>query len=158
MPSPIEPRFGTTGTGLYIGCGAGVGFLTPISLHSVPVVGQIASSMSQSLYKLEGLIRFLQPLRMVLRRGGMDAGVGCGVALGYGWGAGLFLTPSAGQTLTAKMTSLLAGLQSKVPGLDRLNIQPGQPQGTHGGVLDGIDIQQSATPFNASIGKQKENV
>lgn len=41
---PVELRVGSTGAGLFVGCGAGIGIVTPLSLHAVPVVGQLVSA------------------------------------------------------------------------------------------------------------------
>lgn len=45
MPSwPLELRLGSSGSGAFVGCGFGVGILTPVSLHGVPVLGQLVSA------------------------------------------------------------------------------------------------------------------
>lgn len=41
---PVELRVGSTGAGLFVGCGAGIGIVTPLSLHAVPVLGQLVSA------------------------------------------------------------------------------------------------------------------
>jgi len=105
MKSPVEVRIGSTGAGLFIGCGAGIGLVTPVALHSIPVLGQMAASLSASMASLDastgGLGRAARGRVRGLGIRGLDAGFGCGVMLGYGWGAGVFATPTALQSLTA---------------------------------------------------------
>ncbi|KAL4457404.1 hypothetical protein ABPG75_012269 [Micractinium tetrahymenae] len=104
MPSsPVELRVGSTGAGLFVGCGAGVGIVTPIALHSIPLLGQLASSLSASLGSLNhasgGLFSAARGRLRGLGARGLDMGFGCGVMLGYGYGAGVYLKPTALQSL-----------------------------------------------------------
>lgn len=46
---------------------------------------------------------------------GLDIGFGCGVMLGYGWGAGLMLKPSALTSLTATLQSAGRAVVERLP-------------------------------------------
>ncbi|KAH7618532.1 hypothetical protein Ndes2526B_g05430 [Nannochloris sp. 'desiccata'] len=110
---PFEFRAGSAGIGLFAGCGAGVGILTPVSLHSIPVIGQIAGSVATSLRQLDSTFggigwRITSAVNSKAKPLGLRAGTGCGVALGYGWGAGFYLKPTA-------LASLSEVLKSKIP-------------------------------------------
>jgi hypothetical protein len=111
--NPFEFRAGSAGFGLFVGCGAGVGVLTPVSLHSIPVIGQIAGSVAASLRQLDSTFggigwRITSALNSRANPLGLRAGTGCGVAIGYGWGAGVMLKPTA-------LASLSELLKSKIP-------------------------------------------
>jgi hypothetical protein len=110
---PLEFRAGSAGMGLFAGCGAGVGILTPVSLHSIPVIGQIAGSVATSLRQLDSTFgnfgwRITSTLNSKAKPLGLRAGTGCGVALGYGWGVGFMLKPTA-------LASLSEAIKSKIP-------------------------------------------
>ena len=95
---------GASGAGVFVGCGAGVGLVTPVSLHSIPLLGPLASSLSSSLGQLNSAAGGVGSAARSRVRGlgvrGLDLGAGCGAMLGYGYGAGLFLAPGALQSLT----------------------------------------------------------
>lgn len=104
MPSsPLELRVGSTGAGLFVGCGAGVGIVTPVALHSIPLLGQLASSLSSSLGSLNhasgGLFSAARSRVRGLGVRGLDIGFGCGIMLGYGYGAGAYMKPTALQSV-----------------------------------------------------------
>lgn len=102
---------------------AGVGILTPISLHSIPVVGQLAASLSSSLRQVDAALggigwRLGGALNSRARPLGLTAGAGCGVAVGYGWGAGVMLKPNAA-------AALVEAVKVRIPPqlLEKLNSQ-----------------------------------
>lgn len=137
MPSsPVELRVGSTGAGLFVGCGAGVGIITPIALHSIPLLGQLASSLSSSLGSLNhasgGLFSAARGRVRGLGVRGLDMGFGCGIVLGYGYGAGLYLKPTALQSLAqaaqATGQSVLAALPQPVQAAVRQRAQQQQAQ------------------------------
>jgi hypothetical protein len=110
---PFEFRAGSAGVGLFAGCGAGVGILTPVSLHSIPVIGQIAGSVATSLRQLDSTFgglgwRVTSALNSRAKPLGLRVGTGCGVAIGWGWGAGIMLKPTA-------LASLSDLIKSKIP-------------------------------------------
>ena len=86
---------------------AGVGFLAPVPLHGMPVVGQLAASLRLGVSRLDAALggAVSKARRGLAFKGaaGVTAGVGCGVALGYGWGAGVMLKPTALQSLGAAL-------------------------------------------------------
>jgi hypothetical protein len=92
---PLEPRVGAAGAGLFVGCGAGVGWLVPVSLHGIPLLGAAAAGVATSLARADAAAN------------GFGLSTGCGVALGYGWGAGVFLKPGAAETLGAALRARL---------------------------------------------------
>jgi hypothetical protein len=97
----------------FIGLIAGVGILTPVSLHSIPVIGQIAGSVATSLRQFDATFgglgwRITSALNTKANPIGLRAGTGCGVALGYGWGVGVMLKPNALESVTEI-------LKSKIP-------------------------------------------
>lgn len=116
---PVELRVGSTGVGVFVGCGAGLGIVTPIALQSIPVVGQLAASLSSSLGSLNAATGGVATaVRGRVRRLGvrnLDAGLGCGVMLGYGWGAGLFLSPTAQQSAAQSVQSAARQLLARLP-------------------------------------------
>ena len=79
----MEFRVGGTGAGLLVGCGAGLGFLTPLQLHSIPVLGQLASGLGQGLGSADAALGGLGGALRRRARGlgvkGLDLGAGCGV-------------------------------------------------------------------------------
>ena len=96
----LEWRFGATGGGIFAGCGVGVGLIAPVSLNSIPVLGEVASSVTRGLGQLDAMFGGVGATlrgraRAVAGPRGLDAGAGCGVMLGYGWGAGFMLQPNA---------------------------------------------------------------
>jgi len=110
---PFDFRAGSAGMGLFAGCGAGIGILTPVSLHTIPVIGQIAGSVATSLRQLDSTFgnfgwRCTSTLNSKAKPLGLRAGTGCGIALGYGWGAGFMLKPTA-------LASLTEAIKSKIP-------------------------------------------
>ncbi|PRW56292.1 Dynamin-like 120 kDa isoform 1 [Chlorella sorokiniana] len=116
---PVELRVGSTGAGLFVGCGAGIGIVTPLSLHAVPVLGQLAASLSTSLSTLNsatgGVTSAARRHVRALGVPGLDIGFGCGIMLGYGWGAGLMLKPSALSSLTATLQSAGRAVTERLP-------------------------------------------
>lgn len=81
-----------------------------MSLHSIPVLGQIASSLQTSLRQVDAALggaggqvgRGFGRMRSFLPPG-ISSGAGCGVAVGYGWGVGLFVSESS---MRAAMNSI----------------------------------------------------
>ncbi|CAL5227506.1 g10491 [Coccomyxa viridis] len=113
---PCDFRIGSTGFGLIGGIGAGVGFLKPLQLGSIPAVGQIAGSLVASLSTFDSALG--NPGNKV-RRGiqrsgvkGLDCSAGCGVFVGYGYGIGLFLKPQAAEALQQLMQKAQGRLQT----------------------------------------------
>lgn len=53
---PFALQIGGVGFGIGIGCGAGIGFGQPVSLASVPMLGQAAAGMSAGLARAGGLL------------------------------------------------------------------------------------------------------
>lgn len=87
---------------------AGAGFLSPVSLHAVPVLGQVAASISASISRVRAALGNVGRGVNVPLPAGMKVGMGCGIAIGYGYGAGVMINESA-------MTSLLEALKRRVP-------------------------------------------
>jgi hypothetical protein len=98
--SRLEWSVGRVGLGVpLVGCGAGIGFWSPIQ---VPFVGPLLSNVSHNLAladrsllggfgrrtsgRVAGLTRRLLPV-------GAGTGTGCGIGVGYGYGVGLFFKP-----------------------------------------------------------------
>lgn len=119
----MEWRSGSTGAGAFLGCGAGIGIIQPVSLHGIPLLGQLASSLSTALSQFDaatgGLGRRasraaagLGPRFGVKQLG---AGGGCGVMLGYGWGFGVFLRPPALQQAQVALADVAAALAERLP-------------------------------------------
>ena len=141
----MELRVGGTGAGLFVGCGAGVGLVTPMSLYGVPVVGQVVSSLAQSLGSFDaalgGVGRDATSRVRALSSGRLNAGFGCGVVQGYGYGAGFMLRPDAAQFLTEALQRLRAdaarrlnlpqlvagGTPERALQLEAAALQPGTP-------------------------------
>lgn len=82
----MEFRVGGTGAGLFSGCGAGFGFLTPLQLHSIPVLGQLAAGLSSGLASADAALGGLGSTLRRRARGagvrGLGLGAGCGVMVG----------------------------------------------------------------------------
>lgn len=204
---PVELRVGSTGAGLFVGCGAGIGIVTPLSLHAVPVVGQLVSAW-RALERSARCGRFYtcllvspdrwrghrfrshlppgnaaeeSPCRCRRRRSrrripclcssippqaaslatslsmlnastggvtsaarrrvrslgvpGLDLGFGCGVMLGYGWGAGLMLKPSALQSLTSTLQSAGRAIVERLPQPVQAALAQRRPQQAAAGSL-----------------------
>jgi hypothetical protein len=99
--SVAEIQTGRLGFGVWVGCGAGVGFLSPMYLGSIPGLGPIFSSISQNIARADMGIaggighRVRAALGSLTLPGGMSVGSGCGVAIGYGIGVGMMLKPGA---------------------------------------------------------------
>jgi hypothetical protein len=55
-PCPFEFCVGRTGFGLIGGCGAGIGFLSPLQLGGVPAVGQIVGSLATTLRSFDSTL------------------------------------------------------------------------------------------------------
>ena len=118
-----EWRSGSTGAGLFIGCGAGVGIVQPVSLHAIPLLGQLASSLSMALAQIDATTgglgshasRAASSLGARLGVPQLRAGAGCGVMVGYGWGFGLFAQRSALQKAQAALTVAAARLAEALP-------------------------------------------
>jgi hypothetical protein len=134
--SPVELRVGSTGVGVFVGCGAGLGIVTPIALQSIPVLGQLAASLSSSLGSLNAATGGVATaVRGRVRRLGvrnLDAGLGCGVMLGYGWGAGLFLSPTAQQSAAQSVQSAARQLLGRLPEPLQAAFHRQQQQQQHG--------------------------
>lgn len=156
--SPVELRVGSTGAGLFVGCGAGVGIVTPIALHSVPLLGQLASSLSSSLGSLNhasgGLFSAARGRLRGLGVRGLDMGFGCGIVLGYGYGAGLYLKPTALQSLAQAAQGagqrVLAALPQPVQAALQQRAAQRQPGGPHAGWQDTPQLGGSALPGECS--------
>jgi hypothetical protein len=134
LKAGMEFRVGGTGAGLFVGCGAGFGFITPLQLHSIPVMGQLASSISSSLGSIDALLGGLgsgaRRHTRTLGVKGLDVGFGCGAMIGYGYGAGLMLTPDALQAVaTAAGRVKEQVLQRLPPELVKASGSAGQPLG-----------------------------
>jgi len=91
-----------------------VGYLSPVNIHAIPVVGELVGSILQNVSRADQGLggmghRVTSLLGSVQFPGGVRAGVGCGVAIGYGWGIGVMLKPSA--------TALTSGLVDRVKSL-----------------------------------------
>lgn len=99
--SVAEIQTGRLGFGVWVGCGAGVGFLSPMYLGSIPGLGPIFSSISQNISRADiGIAggvghKLRSALGSLKLPGGMSVGSGCGVAIGYGIGVGMMLKPDA---------------------------------------------------------------
>lgn len=97
--SVAEVQTGRAGFGVWIGCGVGLGYLSPIYLGSIPGIGQIFSSVSQNIARADVGIaggfghRVASRLGSLKLPGGLALGSGCGCALGYGFGIGLMVKP-----------------------------------------------------------------
>ena len=128
--SPVEFRLGSTGAGVFVGCGAGVGMLTPINLHAVPVLGQLMASLSTSLGGLNHATGGLATAARSRVRGlgvRLDLGFGCGIMAGYGYGAGLFVAPTALQHLSASLQAAGQRLAARLPQPLQSALQQRQP-------------------------------
>lgn len=102
----------------------GVGYLTPMSLHAIPVLGQIASSLQTSLRQADAA---LGGVGSQLARGvgsmksfipglaGVTTGAGCGVAVGYGWGVGLFVSESSMRAAMSSLSSRVGQFKGSSP-------------------------------------------
>lgn len=127
--SPVELRVGM-GAGVFVGCGAGIGIITPVSLHTIPVLGQLASSLASSLGSLNaatgGLATAARGRVQGLGVRGLDMGFGCGVMLGYGWGAGLMLSPTAQHSVAGGLHSAGQRLLAALPQQLQAALQPPQ--------------------------------
>ena len=55
-PFPFSFCVGRTGFGLIGGCGAGIGFLSPLQLRGVPAVGQIVGSLAVNLRSFDSTL------------------------------------------------------------------------------------------------------
>jgi hypothetical protein len=111
MRDTIEIRTGRAGFGLFIGCGFGVGFLSPVYLGSIPLLGPALQSVARNIsvadtqilgglgQKVSGIARSISLPK------GLQTGAGCGVALGYGVGVGMMLKPQAIDDLAYRMKS-----------------------------------------------------
>ena len=128
----MELRLGSTGAGVYVGCGAGVGLITPINLHAVPVLGQLLASLSSSLGGLNHATGGLATAARSRVRGlgvrNLDLGFGCGVMAGYGYGAGLFVTPTALQHLSASLHAVGQRVTARLPAPLQSALQQHQQQ------------------------------
>lgn len=97
--SVAEVQTGRLGFGVWVGCGVGAGYLSPMYLGSLPVIGQILSSIGQNISRADHGIaggighRIGSSLSALKLPGGMSVGSGCGVGIGYGIGVGLMLKP-----------------------------------------------------------------
>jgi len=101
---PFAFRLGAVGFGAGAGCGAGIGFGRPVSLSAIPIAAQAVQGISAGLgASLGGAGAAVAGAASAARRGvqrlgvrHLDAGVGCGIGVGYGFfAAGLLLKPSA---------------------------------------------------------------
>ncbi|BDA46480.1 hypothetical protein COCOBI_08-5730 [Coccomyxa sp. Obi] len=121
---PFEFRVGSTGffcPGIY--CGIGIAYGRELSVAGVPGVGLIVSSISTCLAGVDSMIGGAgsEVRRRVRSSGikGVDAGVMCGFGVGYGFGAGLVLKPSALHALQLEARTLTervaASVQSRLP-------------------------------------------
>lgn len=134
MRDILEIRTGRAGFGLFVGCGFGVGFLSPVYLGSIPLLGPALQSVTRNIsvadtqmfgglgQKVGGMARSIRLPK------GLQTGAGCGVALGYGVGVGMMLKPQAIDSMASRIRSslpkglhqLLSG-QSHVNGMDALD-------------------------------------
>jgi hypothetical protein len=114
---PLEPRVGAAGAGLFVGCGAGAGWLVPVSLHGIPLLGAAAAGVATSLARADAALGGVAARfgRRSAAASGFGLGTGCGVALGYGWGAGVFLKPGALDKLGAALRARLPQGAAFVP-------------------------------------------
>ncbi|CAL8462609.1 g2142 [Coccomyxa elongata] len=121
---PFEFRVGSTGLfcpGIY--CGIGVAYGRELSVAGLPGVGQIHSSFCKCLAGFDSIIGGggSQVRRRVRSSGmkGVDAGLMCGFGVGYGFGAGLVLKPSALHALQLEARTITervaAAVQSRLP-------------------------------------------
>lgn len=128
----MEFRVGATGAGVLAGCGAGLGLITPLNLHSVPVLGQLAGSLASSFGSMDSVMGGLgsSARRRVRSLGvrGLDLGFGCGVMVGYGYGAGLFLTPDALQGISSRAAQLRERVLQQLPPTVRTSLEQRQQQ------------------------------
>ena len=112
---------------------AGIGYLTPVSLYGIPVLGQVVSSINESIHRIRSSLSDFRNTISVPLPAGMKAGVGCGIALGYGYGAGVMVNESvalsAGKNLVGKLS----------PFLDRIPINTGK------------NVNQRLTPVDKSV-------
>jgi hypothetical protein len=85
-----------------------------MSLHAIPVLGQIASSLQTSLRQADAalggvgsqLARGVGRMKSFLPGlAGITTGAGCGVAVGYGWGVGLFVSESSIRSAMSSVSS-----------------------------------------------------
>lgn len=133
---------GSTGAGVFAGCGAGFGVIAPLSLHGIPVLGQLAGSLGASLASVDAALGGLgagaraRAQALGARSGvrGLTCGFGCGVMVGYGCGAGLYLKPAALQSLQAAAAQLRErALCALPPELQPRAAQQAAPPGEAGG-------------------------
>ncbi|KIY96603.1 endonuclease, partial [Monoraphidium neglectum] len=106
---PFALRIGATGLGAGAGCGFGIGLGRPLALGGLPVAGQAVQGLGAGLAPLQGVAA--EARRRVLAMGlpGVDAGLGCGVGVGWGFfAAGVLVKPSAWEAL-AECAQRLAG-------------------------------------------------
>ena len=116
---PLDLRFGASGAGAFLGCGVGVGWVTPLSLAGIPVVGELAGSLASSLGSMDaaagGAGRRLRSAVQRLGVRGLDGGIGCGAMVGYGYGAGLFLAPHVLTSLRGSLRRTGDAVTARLP-------------------------------------------
>lgn len=109
----MPPRF------LYHPCRRRKAALFPHPLRMRPPFPLQAASLSTSLSTFNaatgGVTSAARRHVRSLGVPGLDIGFGCGVMLGYGWGAGLMLKPSALTSLTATLQSAGRAVAERLP-------------------------------------------
>ena len=111
------------GAGVFAGCGAGLGIIAPVALHAIPILGQLAASLSLGVGKVDiatgGLgSRASHAAAILGARVGvrhLGAGAGCGVMLGYGWGFGLMVQPTALQQCQQALQAAAQRVAARLP-------------------------------------------
>lgn len=95
---------------------SGIGFLTPVFLNGLPVIGEVLAGISSGVRAADAQLgglgqkagRFAGQMKLP---GNVSIGMGCGVALGYGWGAGVMLKHKP-EALLSKLSKFLPGRSS----------------------------------------------
>lgn len=80
-----------------------------------PQAASLATSLSMLNASTGGVTSAARRRVRSLGVPGLDLGFGCGVMLGYGWGAGLMLKPSALQSLTNTLQSAGRAIVQRLP-------------------------------------------
>ncbi|KAL6288965.1 hypothetical protein ACE6H2_006475 [Prunus campanulata] len=82
IENPFTLKVGQVFTGFGIGCGVGIGVGRPINLGAIPVLNQVMGATRGATDALSGVSRHLRKLGAK----NIEAGIGCGVGIGHGFG------------------------------------------------------------------------
>lgn len=148
----MEFRAGSSGVGAFGGCGVGIGILSPVNLRSIPIMGQIESSISSSCRSLDtsilggrvGIVaNHVQNVLSSSQVDGVRAGFGCGVLLGYGYGIGFFAKPHIMSNTSQFLNSISSRIKEMVP------IKPPVPAETK---------DKKASPLDVTIARLEQKI